>query len=161
MKTSKNSVALGIGMICLFAAGLSLQGCAVAKLAQGKPGADISMVKPGISMSEAEFHLGAHKREWTTRTGVCYRVYNYDAGVEGSTADAVGFAIFDVCTLGMAEIFYAINPLPDSPAKWRFGQIAISYDATDTVIGVFDQFGDFDRLPEDGRNPKGTKGASR
>jgi hypothetical protein len=154
-----NTSALVVAIACLFAVGLSLQGCAVAKLAQGKPGADISMIKPGMSISEAEFHLGAHKREWTTKTGVRYRVYDYDAGVEGSAGDAVAFAFFDVCTVGMAELLYAIHPLPDMPARWRYGHVAVSYDASDTVLGVFDQFGDFDRLPEDGRTKETARGA--
>ena len=158
MKSLKNAVAIGIA--CLFAVGLSLQGCAVAKLAQGKPGADISRVKPGISMTEAEFHLGVPKREWTTRMGVRYRAYDYDAGVEGSMADAAAFAFMDVCTVGLFELFYAIDPLPDMPGRWRYGHMAVSYDADGTVLGVFDQFGDFNRLPENGRKPKGTEGAS-
>jgi hypothetical protein len=150
MNNTKAASAAGIMIVCLLLVFLQIQGCAVASLARGKPGLDTSAIKPGMSMTEAETILGAHRREWTAPAGVRYRVYDYDGGVEGSAADAIAFAFLDVCMVGMSEIMYAIYPLPTARVRMIDGHIALSYDASDVVIGVFDNFGDFDKLLVDG-----------
>jgi hypothetical protein len=137
--------------LCLLLSLFQFYGCMVAKLYQGKPGLDTKEVKPGASLLDVEKVMGASKRDWTTDQGVRYRVYIYNGGVEGSTADAIAFGIMDVITLGIWEIEFAIIQLPDAPARKITEQMAVSYDQSDTVIGVFDHFGDFDILPDDGR----------
>lgn len=102
-------------------------------------------------MTEAETILGAPKRQWVTILDIRYRVYDYDGGVEGSTADAVAFGIMDVISVGLFELFYAIHPLPTARVRMIDGHIAVSYDTSEVVIDVFDNFGDFDKLPDDGR----------
>jgi hypothetical protein len=143
------------GLMLFLLCMLQLQGgCAVISLLRGKPGLDISEIKPGISMIEAETILGAPKREWATIRDIRYRAYDNDGGVEGSVADAVAFGIMDVFTVGIWEIMYAIHPLPTARVRLIDGKIALSYDRSDVVIGVFNNFGDFDRLPDDGREKK-------
>ena len=137
--------------LCLLLSLLQFQGCSVANFYRGKPGLDTSEVKPGASLMDVEKVMGASKRNWTTDQGVRYRVYIYDGGVEGSTGDAIASGTMDVITLGFWELLLAIAPMPDAPARKITEQMAVSYNQSDTVIGVFDHFGDFDMLPDDGR----------
>ena len=140
-----------IAWICLVLALLQSQGCAVATLYRGKPGLDTTGVQPGASRADVETIMGAARREWTTQQGVRYRVYVYNGGVEGSVGDAIAFGVMDVISVGLWELFYAIHPMPDGAARKITERMAVSYDQLDTVIGVFDHFGDFDVLPDDGR----------
>jgi hypothetical protein len=140
-----------IAWICLVLFLLQIQGCAVATLYRGKPGLDTTGVQPGASHADVEKIMGTPRREWTTQQGVRYRVYVYNGGVEGSVGDAIAFGIMDVISVGLFELFYAIHPMPDGASRKITERMAVSYDQSDSVIGVFDHFGDFNVLPDDGR----------
>ena len=126
-------------------------GCMAASALKGKQGLDISTVKAGMSKADVEKSLGPPVREWVTSSDILYRVYDYDAGVPPSGGDAAAHVFMDVATAGVWELFGAFRALPESHKR---GQMAVSYDINDMVIGVFNHFGDFDILPADGRADK-------
>lgn len=136
------------GLIVLIA------GCAVSKTLESTPGIDISAVKTGTTRQEVEAVVGEPLRDWTTRMGVHYRLYRYDAGVEPSAGGAGLVVFMDVITLGLFEV---IEDTSNSPWNLRGEKkqplLAVSYDAQETVIGVFRDVGEFADLPEDGRAP--------
>jgi hypothetical protein len=115
---------------------------------KGKKGVDISGIKPGISKIKVEENLGPSEREWWTSSGICYRVYVYDEGVPPSIVDAAALIFLDVCSLGYWELNQTIDPLPE---RRKYKKMAVSYDASDMVVGIFDCYEDFDELPTDGR----------
>lgn len=138
-------------LLCLGALA-ALAGCAVATVAKGRPGQDISEIAPGAPRARVESIVGAPKREWTTGSGVRYRMYRYDAGVAPSTGDASAVAFMDVISLGLSEAFWdGQTLLGPSRRAW----LAVSYDAEDRAIGVFADVTEFENLPEDGRGPPG------
>lgn len=158
MDRTRLNRALAWAIICLLAL-LSQSGCvmAVATL-KGEPGKDVSAIKPGISKQEAEEVLASPSREWITPQGIHYCVYNYDAGIPPSVSDAVFFAFFGILSAGLYDLYEATGITKMNQMRERLDRvtekIAISYDAGDTVVGVFDHFRDFDVLPEDGRTER-------
>lgn len=138
--------ALLLGSVVLVA------GCAVSKALESAPGIDLSPVKAGATRQEVEAVVGEPLREWTTRTGVRYRLYRYDAGIEPSAGGAGLVVFMDVITLGLFEVIEAA-----SPAGWNIrGEkkqplLAVSYDTQEIVIGVFKDVGELDDFPEDGQ----------
>jgi len=138
--------------ICLLFFVMFLQyGCMAASALKGKQGLDVSTFKVGLNKADVEEILGSPVREWLTSSSIHYCVYDYDAGVPPSSAGAAGHIFMDIATLGVWEIFGAFVGLPEFRKRER---MAISYDADDIVIGVFDHFGDFDVLPVDGCAPE-------
>lgn len=125
--------------------------CAVSKALESAPGIDLSPVKAGATRQEVEAVVGEPLREWTTRMGVRYRLYRYDAGIEPSAGGAGLVVFMDVITLGLFEVIEAA-----SPAGWNIqGEkkqplLAVSYDTQGIVIGVFKDVGELDDFPEDG-----------
>ena len=130
--------------------------CAVGKALERTPGVDLSPVKVGATRQEVEAVVGEPLREWTTQTGVHYRLYHYDAGIEPSAGGA-GFVVFmDVITLGLWEAYDAVWPEQlDVRGERKRSLLAVSYDPQGIVIGVFKNDGEFAELPEDGRPPAG------
>jgi len=124
-------------------------GCTVRSALKDKKGIDISGIKPGVSKVKVEDILGPSEHEWWTSSGICYRVYVYDAGVRGD--EVTGLVLMDVITLGFFELYNVIEPCP---VKRKSKKMAVSYDSSDMVIGVFDCFEDFDELPPDGLSEK-------
>lgn len=132
----------------------ALPGCMVYKFAAGDPGTDIRAVSPGENRDRLEALLGPPVRTWTTRSGIEYRVYRYDAGRPGSAADAIAFAVMDIGTMGAWEVMGYLAPpsdvSPDHAA--RFKKLAVAYDRDGRAVGVFLNVGDLDVLPDDGRS---------
>ncbi|OPY86344.1 MAG: hypothetical protein A4E72_01685 [Syntrophus sp. PtaU1.Bin208] len=126
---------------------LFLSGCMVASTLKGKPGLDVSSIRPGISMNEVNKVIGPPKSQWKTPLGITYCVYKYDGGVPPNKADAMAFAFMDIISLGMWEIVFTFQTFPEHRVS---DQMAVSYDGNDLVIEVFDHFGDFDELPANG-----------
>ena len=157
MSQTKQNRALSWGVICLFAL-LFQSGCVTVAVLKGEPGKDVSSIKPGISKQGAEEILGSPMREWITPLDIHYCVYSYDAGIPPSVADAAAGAFFDISSVGLFELYEAtgLTKLHEQHKRmfrvWE--KIAISYDANDTVVGVFHHLGDFDVLPDDGRAKK-------
>ena len=56
----------------------------------------------------------------------------------------------DVISFGAWELAFAWQPDRLIAGQRRTEQIAVAYDDKDSVIGVFDHFGHFAELPEDG-----------
>ena len=139
------------GLIVLIAA------CAVSKPLERTPGVDLSAVKVGATRQQVEAVVGEPKREWATRTGVRYRLYRYDAGIDPSVGGATVELLMDIMTLGGYEALHAASPekwtawKAETQRKWPL--LAVSYDSQEIVIGVFKNVGEFDRFPEDGRMP--------
>lgn len=126
---------------------MPLAGCMAASALKGKQGVDVSAIKAGISKAEVEEILGPPVRHWKEPSGIGYCLYHYDAGVPKSVGDAAAHAYMDVATLGVWELFGALDALPEFRITEK---MAISYDARGMVIGVFDRFNDFDELPLNG-----------
>lgn len=151
--------ALRAAAMALFLIALpQLHGCTTAAALRGEAGKDISAIKPGVTRSAAEELLGLPLREWTTPANIRYRVYRYDAGVPPSRSDAGAYIFLNIISAGLFELYEATGATDlskpsadDSRRVWR--QVAIAYDPGDRIVGVFDNFGDLDVLPDDGRPP--------
>lgn len=139
-----------IARLLLVAVLAALAGCVASELAKGRPGKDLSEIVPGMPRTKVESIVGAPGREWTTPSGVHYRLYRYDAGVSPNKADAAFFAFFDVLSLGLWEAFTTPE---EALAPPREAWLGVSYDAEDRVIGVFPDITEFASLPDDGRRP--------
>lgn len=137
--------------LCIMGIILPHTGCTVRSSLKGKKGIDISAIKAGISMAEVEKILGPSDREWMTSSGITYHFYVYDAGIPPSAGDAAGLVFMDVITVGAWELAQSIDPLPE---RRKYKKMAVSYDARDVVVGVFDCYEDFDELPPDGLSEK-------
>jgi hypothetical protein len=157
MNQKKNSL-LSLRIIVALLAMLLQSGCMMALATlKGEPGKDVSSIKPGISKQDAEEILGSPMREWTTPLTIHYCVYSYDAGIPPSVAGAAVLASFGIISAGLYDLYDATGLINTSKLKEGdrvIEKIAISYDANDTIVGVFHRFGDFDALPEDGRAEK-------
>jgi hypothetical protein len=143
--------ALVIGLA--WVAAVMLSACSAMKELEGVPGTDISTVKVGTTRQQVESVLGTPKREWVTRADVRYCLYRYDAGVEPDPADAAALAFLDIASLGLAELFYAIDKRSRIYGPHKYPLIAVSYDREGVVLGVFYDVGEFTAFPEDGRPP--------
>ena len=95
--------------------------------------------------------VGSPLREWTTVAGIRYGVYSYDGGRTGSVADASAMLLMDVISAGLFEFFMLLG-MDGFERSGLPKQMAIAYDSRDLVVGVFDDFGDFEVLPVDGVN---------
>ena len=133
-----------------------LHGCTSVAALRGEPGQDISAIRQGLSRAAAEAVLGQPLREWVTPENIRYRVYKYDAGVPPSQSDANAYIFLNIISAGLFELYEATGVTDLSrPSRndlrrvWR--QIAIAYDADDRIVGIFDNFGDLDVLPDDGQ----------
>lgn len=129
-------------------------GCTVVNAAKGTPGLDISSVKPGALRNDIETHMGEPMRTWITSQGMTYRLYRYDAGIEGKPSEAAAHAFMDVISFGFWEVLFAVDPHSNkglSPRYQQYHFMAVSYDANELAVGVFPNIGEFAVLPEDGR----------
>ncbi|MGA8005276.1 MAG: hypothetical protein WCA17_04190 [Burkholderiales bacterium] len=144
-RTRRIALLLSLGALA------ALAGCAVSTVAKGRPGQDLSGIAPGASRAKVESIVGAPKREWTTASGVRYRMYRYDAGVAPSASDASAVAFLDVATLGLSEAIWGNQQTLLGPSREAW--LGVSYDAEDRAIGVFRDITEFENLPEDGRAP--------
>jgi hypothetical protein len=143
--------ALMLGLVMLSPC---LHGCAVATVAHGLEGTDISAVRVGVTRSEVELRLGSPVRQWTTAAGIEYRMYRYDAGMPGSSANTTAAVLGEISTLGLLELIRFLpkpSPLPVDPSQLK--NIAVAYDQNGIAVGVFIDVGDLEQLPEDGRRP--------
>src|SRR6266850_6132050 len=130
-------------------------GCFAVKLAKGEKGTDVTGIQPGVTRANAEAILGPLVREWTSSTGIRYTTYYYDAGLPPNMPDAAAAVIMDVISVGLFELFWAIDKKP-----WILDHhtdvVVISNDDRAVVLGIFDEF---DELPPDGRSgPRQWKG---
>jgi len=130
-------------------------GCFAVKLAKGEKGTDVTGIQPGVTRANAEAILGPPVREWTSSTGIRYTTYYYDAGLPPNMPDAAAAVIMDVISVGLFELFWAIDKKP-----WILDHhtdvVVISNDDRAVVLGIFDEF---DELPPDGRSgPRQWKG---
>ncbi len=156
MRKVANRALSAVASVLFFLALVQNVGCTSAAALRGEPGRDISTIRQGLTRSAAEEILGPPLREWMTSAGVRYRVYRYDAGVAPSRSDAGAYIFLNVITAGLFELYEATGvtdlsrPSADDPRRVR-RQVAVAYDTDDRIVGVFDGFGDFDVLPEDGR----------
>ena len=133
---------------------LALSGCSVAKMAKGESGTDLSPIRPGMTRAQAEAIVGPSVRDWQTPAGVRYCVYRYDAGTRADSGWLLGNAFMDVVSLGTWELLPLLSPNTNGHhIQQLVGQIAISYDSSDVILGVFRDFGDFDALPANGLAP--------
>lgn len=130
-----------------------LLGCAVSSVARGTAGTDLSPVHVGATRAGIERHLGKPARQWTTSTGVHYCLYTYDRGLPGSASDAAAVGFLDLISLGLVELFWKLDPpadsKPDHPS--RRSNVAVAYDTSGVVLGVFVDVSEMASLPEDGR----------
>lgn len=156
MFRAKNNALLSFVICLVLLTAILQQGCSVARDLKAEEGVDVSYIKPGISREEAEKVLGTPLREWVTESNIRYCVYKYDRGVPPRKGDAVYHAFMSVLSLGLTELFEmsAYSKHVNKVVKEHhriYGQMAIAYDDNDTLVAVFDNFGDFDLLPKNGR----------
>jgi hypothetical protein len=155
MKSMPSNGSLMFATAIFFLSIFQLYGCTSAAALRGEEGKNTSSIQVGLSRSDAESILGSPVREWLTSENIRYCVYRYDGGVPPSDSDAIGYALMNAMSLGLFEFFEATgmsklsNQYNSQRRVWR--QIAVAYDNQDRIVGVFDNFGDFDVLPADGR----------
>jgi hypothetical protein len=139
----KPSVFLHFVIACFLAAG-----CAPVEIATSEPGDDVSAVVPRSVRADIEKILGEPVREWSYSDDVCFVLYQYDGGYHGDLGSAAIFAIFDILTLGLFELFFLIDDIDWHEGSHEMLRMVVSYDKNNTVLGVF---GEYAILPEDGR----------
>ena len=130
-----------------------LAGCVAPKIAEGRPGVDVSGVVPGATRTQVEDVLGTPAREWTTSLGIRYCLYRYDAGVAPNPDRAAFMGVFDTLTLGSVSASAAIAG-DDTLGPSRRPLLGVSYGPDDRVRGVFKGITEFSPLPEDGLAPE-------
>jgi len=144
-------------LAALLAAAMLLGGCAVGLAVRNEPGIDLSVIMPGVTTREAaEVVLGKPIREWTTALAVRYCIYSYYGGARPEYAGAATLLFLDVISLGLAELFYQLDPevaRDMAESGKRYPLVAVSYDTAGRVIGMFPEFDQFAVLPPDGRPP--------
>ena len=130
-----------------------ISACAVVDTATGEKGEDTRSIRPGIMQVQVEAVLGTAVKEWISKDGIRYSVYEFDAGKPAAGDTAAAVAAADVLTMGIFELVLA---LPDSgPVVDRHtSRVVVSFDKDNTVLGLFDEF---DELPPDGRSTKRPK----
>jgi hypothetical protein len=116
------------------------------KYAKSDDGVDISAVKPQAKREQVEEILGPCVRRWESEAGVRYCVYEYDGGYPGDPAEAAAWVALDIISLGLFEVFNAVDDSNLTKRSHVMERIVVSYDSDDTVLGVFDEF---DVLPQD------------
>jgi len=143
--------AVTIAVIYLLLVGIT--GCTVSKFATPVEGKDVTTVQPGSTREQLEALLGACIREWNSETGILYCMYEFDAGYPGDKASAALWAVLDVMSLGLFELYPAIGVYPEDPTEGQHlkSRIIVSYDNDGNVLGVFDEFA---VLPDDGKSVK-------
>ena len=146
----KNFASIKSVAALLCAAALALSGCSVMQMAKGEPGADIDSVRPGMTRDKVEAILGPSIRDMQVSSGVRYRVYRYNAGIETEREWLYANAYMEVGSFGLWELYRLVFPDRHDHERQLEGQVAISYDSNDVILGVFRDFGDFDTLPPDG-----------
>ena len=130
------------GLVCLCFAFVLVNaaGCTVSKFAKGDPGVDVGQIEAGLTKKDAEAILGSPTRCWTGDQAVKYCLYHYDGGRPPRWDDASAALFMDVISLGLWELFSAIEPITDENyARVRSG-IILSFDEADIVTGKFDEF---------------------
>lgn len=140
-------------ILCLLALALTASGCTVVMALMDGPGVDVRGVKPGADKPSVEKIIGQPLREWTTLENVHYSVYSYESERPGSVGNAAAMAILDAFSLGLFEFMYMVGILAETGEYRLFGltkQMAVAYDHNGSVVGVFDDFSDFDELPASG-----------
>jgi len=144
-----NAVAMTV--ICLLL--MAVTGCTVSKLATPVEGKNVTTVQPGSTREQVEALLGACAREWNSETGIHYCMYEFYAGYPGDKASAAVWAVLDVMSLGLFELYPAIGVYPEDPTEGQHlkSRIIVSYDSDCNVLGVFDEFA---VLPADGKSVK-------
>lgn len=129
-----------------------LNGCTFISVLQGKPGIDVSSIKPGIDEYEAEKILGSPIRKWTTPSDTRYCIYNYDGGVPPSYENAAVITVFEAMGLVLLWEFFEATGLTNLTEQVMedsriYNQIALSYDSKNKAINVVNPYHDFDYLP--------------
>jgi hypothetical protein len=137
----------------LIVAAAILSGCTIIKSASREKGVDPSAIQPGVSRTDAEAVLGESIRQWTSETGIRYRLYRYDDGHRPDLGMAGVFIFLNAITLGLHEVFAVVTPagqsITVSTDRRTFVPVIVSYNEADIILGVFDEFA---VLPTDGRS---------
>ena len=123
-----NKATLCVLLLCL----PGLTGCSVGMAAHGYPEPDLSVLRVGASRGEVELQPFTALKQTTDDRGYTTVVYEYHIGGEGSAGRAVGWAIADVLTLGLAEIV-------GTPVEAFVGEkytVTVSYDQDARVASV-------------------------
>lgn len=135
--------------VCLIISTMITAGCAVSRMLTDKPGKDVSSIRPGSERPMVQLLLGKPLREWSTTAAIHYCVYAYDGGYQASASEASAVLFIDIIGAGLPELFVALDPETFKPAH-EIRQMAVAYDSNDKVVGVFDDFSDFNELPANG-----------
>jgi hypothetical protein len=146
--------------LALCAAGItlaiSLGACSIGTALSGRPGVDVSGIKPGAERAQVETAIGPPHREWQSAAGVTYCFYEFDGGVKPTVGGAALLLLVDVGTAGLMEVA-THNATPDALVGAEKVRRIISYDAASIVLGVFAEDAD---LPADGR-PRAGHGSAK
>ncbi len=142
----------GLCAVCV-AAVLALGGCESmmsVKMMKGEAGDDLGPVRAAGTREQVEARLGAPVKTWLTGNGVEYRLYRYDPGVPPDEAAWLLVPI-DVLTLGLPTWIEKAAPPSPADRERRLRNLAVSYDPTGAVLGVFVDVSAFTALPDDGK----------
>jgi hypothetical protein len=78
--------------------------------------------------------------------------------VPPSDSDAIAYAFINIISAGLFEFYETtgMTKLSNLEHAYRrvLHQIAVAYDNQDRIVGFFDNFGDLDVLPADGRSKR-------
>jgi Curli production assembly/transport component CsgG len=110
----------------------TLSGCSIGMALSGHKDPNLQSLHVGSTKGEVELELGQPKESHPTSYGARTDIYEYEVNNEPSSARAVMYLIYDVLTIGIAEILF-------TPAELMTGEkkrLPIYYGVDGRVAGI-------------------------
>lgn len=110
----------------------TLSGCSIGMALSGHKDPNLQSLHVGSAKEEVELELGQPKESHPTSYGARTDIYEYEVNNEASPARAVLYLVYDVLTIGIAEIIF-------TPAELMIGKtnrLPIYYGVDGRVTGI-------------------------
>ncbi len=129
-----------------------LNACMAANLLSEQKGTSLEKVRLAATRAEVNSVLGEPVRSFTTPRNVTYAYYRYLADAKPQYANGILMIVGDIVTAGIAETTWLEAKHRGTLDRRPTELVAIAYDESDHVIGVFPDVTEFTNLPDDGRS---------
>jgi len=110
----------------------ALSGCSIGMALSGHKDPNLQTLHVGSTMEEVELELGQPKESHPTSYGARTDIYEYEVNNEPSSGRAAMYLLYDVLTIGIAEIIF-------TPAELMTGEkkrLPIYYGVDGRVAGI-------------------------
>lgn len=110
----------------------TLSGCSIGMALSGHKDPNLQSLHVGSTKGEVELELGQPKESHPTSYGARTDIYEYEVNNEPSSARAVMYLLYDVLTIGIAEVIF-------TPAELMTGEkkrLPIYYGVDGRVAGI-------------------------